>query len=219
MVSALDPETQLAALLGESPTEIDVGRRNRVFCNRNLRMDSIEMIGFDMDYTLALYHQAKLETLSIELTLRKMIENHGYPPEVMGLDYDPRRAIRGLTDWLNQMGQPRHLWPPPDGYPDVSAAWASNLLPRWNFSLALARNNLPGINVPLEAIVSAAGVSTSPEIIGLFGQIAGGRALDPATAELLTNYVSAGPPNNRAVRADLEDAVGLLFASPTFQWT
>ncbi|MCB0030887.1 MAG: DUF1800 domain-containing protein [Anaerolineales bacterium] len=136
------------------------------------------------------------------------------------VDFSPgRRASRGLTDWLNQMGQPRHLWPPPDGYPDVSAAWASNLLPRWNFSLALARNSLPGINVPLEAIVSAAGVSTSPEIIGLFGQIAGGRALDPATAELLTNYVSAGPPNNRAVRADLEDAVGLLFASPTFQWT
>jgi HAD superfamily 5'-nucleotidase-like hydrolase len=96
MVSVLDPEAQLNALLGEVPTEIDVGRRHRVFCNRNLRMDTIEMIGFDMDYTLALYHQEKLEQLSIELTLRKMIENHGYPPEVLGLDFDPRRAIRGL---------------------------------------------------------------------------------------------------------------------------
>ncbi len=96
MVSALDPEAQLNALLGEVPTEIDVGRRHRVFCNRNLRMDTIEMIGFDMDYTLALYHQQKLEQLSIELTLRKMIENRGYPAEVLGLDYDARRAIRGL---------------------------------------------------------------------------------------------------------------------------
>lgn len=96
MVSALDPEAQLNALLGETQTEIDVSRRARVFCNRNLRMDSIEMIGFDMDYTLALYHQAKLETLSIQLTLQKLVENHGYPPEVLSLSYDPSWAIRGL---------------------------------------------------------------------------------------------------------------------------
>ncbi len=96
MVTALDPEAQLNALLGEVQSEIDVARRYRVFCNRNLRMDSIEMIGFDMDYTLALYHQDKLEKLSIQLTLQKMIANHGYPPDVLLLDYQPQRAIRGL---------------------------------------------------------------------------------------------------------------------------
>ena len=40
------------------------------------------MIGFDMDYTLALYHQDKLEQLSIALTLGKLIEKHGYPEEI-----------------------------------------------------------------------------------------------------------------------------------------
>ncbi|HUJ58969.1 MAG TPA: HAD-IG family 5'-nucleotidase [Kofleriaceae bacterium] len=93
-VPELDPT--IGALLGETTTEIDVARKNRVFCNRNLRMDSIEMIGFDMDYTLALYHQDKLEQLSIELTLRKLVEKHGYPPEIKQLHYDPRWAIRGL---------------------------------------------------------------------------------------------------------------------------
>src|SRR5689334_16203889 len=96
MVSALDPDAQLNALLSEVQTEIDVARRYRVFCNRNLRMDSIEMIGFDMDYTLALYHQDKLEKLTIQLTLQKMIANLGYPAEILQLDYDPRWAIRGL---------------------------------------------------------------------------------------------------------------------------
>nr|MBA2543611.1 hypothetical protein [Deltaproteobacteria bacterium] len=57
MVGSGDLDQHLGALLGESTNEIDVARKNRVFCNRNLRMDSIEMIGFDMDYTLALYHQ------------------------------------------------------------------------------------------------------------------------------------------------------------------
>jgi 5'-nucleotidase len=96
MVSALDPDAQLNALLSDVQTEIDVGRRYRVFCNRNLRMENIEMIGFDMDYTLALYHQDKLETLSIKLTLEKMIAKRGYPEEVLHLSYDPAWAIRGL---------------------------------------------------------------------------------------------------------------------------
>ena len=91
-----DLEVQLGQLLGETNTEIDVPRKNRVFCNRNLRMDTIEMIGFDMDYTLALYHQDKLEQLSIELTLTKLIEKHGYPEAIRGLHYDPTWAIRGV---------------------------------------------------------------------------------------------------------------------------
>src|SRR5262245_8460137 len=93
---ATEVDSQLGVLLGESTTEIDVARKNRVFCNRNLRMDTIEMIGFDMDYTLALYHQDRLERLSIELTLGKLIEQHGYPVAIRDLHYDPRWAIRGV---------------------------------------------------------------------------------------------------------------------------
>ncbi len=91
-----DLEAQLASTLAEVRTEIDIPRRLRVFCNRNLRMDQVEMIGFDMDYTLALYHQDKLEELSTELTLGKLVEQHGYPAEIRTLTYDPRWAIRGL---------------------------------------------------------------------------------------------------------------------------
>ena len=96
VASGIELDPAIGALLGETTTEIDVARKNRVFCNRNLRMDSIEMIGFDMDYTLALYHQDKLEQLSIELTLGKLIAKHGYPEEIRSLHYDPRWAMRGL---------------------------------------------------------------------------------------------------------------------------
>src|SRR5215475_13659187 len=95
MATEVDP--QLGVLLGETTTEIDVARKNRVFCNRNLRMDTIEMIGFDMDYTLALYHQDRLEQLSMELTLQKLVDKHGYAPDILQLVYDPRWAIRGLV--------------------------------------------------------------------------------------------------------------------------
>ena len=93
----LDLDPQLGALLGETSTEIDVARKNRVFCNRNIRMDTIEVIGFDMDYTLALYHQDRLEQLSIELTLQKLVDKHGYSTDIRDLTYDTRWAIRGLV--------------------------------------------------------------------------------------------------------------------------
>ena len=98
MVATLpDAEGQIEALLGDVQRDLDISRRTRVFCNRNLRMTSIELIGFDMDYTLALYQQERLEQLSIELTLNKMVTNHGYPRDVLDLHYDPRWAIRGLV--------------------------------------------------------------------------------------------------------------------------
>ena len=96
MAAPADLEAQLRAVVAEVPTEIDVTRRRRVFCNRNLRMDQVEMIGFDMDYTLALYHQDRLEQLSIELTLGKLCDKHGYPDGIKQLHYEPDRAIRGL---------------------------------------------------------------------------------------------------------------------------
>jgi 5'-nucleotidase len=97
MVAAgTDLDPHLSALVGDTSSESDVPRRNRVFCNRNLRMDQIEMIGFDMDYTLALYHQAKLEELSISLTLGKLIDKWDYPEAIKSLTYDPQWAIRGL---------------------------------------------------------------------------------------------------------------------------
>ncbi len=92
-----DIQGQIAALLGDVRRDIDVSRARRIFCNRNLKMANIELIGFDMDYTLALYQQDQLERLSIELTLRKLVENHGYEEEIHGLTYDPRLAIRGVV--------------------------------------------------------------------------------------------------------------------------
>lgn len=68
----------------------------RVFCNRNLRLDSIRFVGFDMDYTLALYHEA-MEHLQAEMVLERLVEKHGYPRTVLACKYDPSFAIRGLS--------------------------------------------------------------------------------------------------------------------------
>jgi HAD superfamily 5'-nucleotidase-like hydrolase len=74
-----------------------VPHARQVFVNRNLRMDKVEAVGFDMDYTLAMYHLQQLETLAFRMTLERMIEAHGYPAEIGALAYDPAFVIRGLV--------------------------------------------------------------------------------------------------------------------------
>jgi HAD superfamily 5'-nucleotidase-like hydrolase len=69
----------------------------RIFVNRNLKMESIRMIGFDMDHTLAVYQKLPLETLAFEATRDKLITEHHYPESVRNLRYDPDLIIRGLV--------------------------------------------------------------------------------------------------------------------------
>jgi len=60
-------------------------------------MEKIEAVGFDMDYTLAMYHLQQLETLAFRMTLARMISARGYPAVIEGLRYDPEFVIRGLV--------------------------------------------------------------------------------------------------------------------------
>ncbi len=76
--------------------EADIPRRKRVFVNRNLKMQDVDLIGFDMDYTLAIYHQNQMEALSIQLTLQKLVENRSYSPRILDLQYPSELAVRGL---------------------------------------------------------------------------------------------------------------------------
>ncbi len=75
----------------------EVPRARQIFVNRNLRMDKVEAVGFDMDYTLAMYQLVRLETLAFRMTLGRMIDAHGYPREIASLVYDPAFVIRGLV--------------------------------------------------------------------------------------------------------------------------
>src|SRR5215831_2058382 len=89
-----DLQKGLEQLFGRAAEEVSPSRR--IFVNRTLRLDEIELIGFDMDYTLAIYRQEAIERLSIQGTLRKMIEGRGYPREILEFEYDPACAIRGI---------------------------------------------------------------------------------------------------------------------------
>lgn len=95
--SPAEPPLKSLALIESLKRPADIPRANRVFVNRNLKLSQIELVGFDMDYTLALYNQSKIEDLSIRATLQKLISGKGYPEAIRALDYDPALGIRGLV--------------------------------------------------------------------------------------------------------------------------
>jgi 5'-nucleotidase len=88
-------------------------RPRRIYVNRNLRYEYTEVIGFDMDYTLAIYRQSALEALSIECTLQKLVADRGYPKDILQITPDPAFAIRGLVidkDHGNLLKMDRHAF-------------------------------------------------------------------------------------------------------------
>lgn len=120
-----------------------------------------------------------------------------------------------LLDLLARMGQPPFGWPTPDGYPDLASRWMGNLTPRWQFALALARNEIDGVKIDLPALLQSAGVASPEEGVDQLSALLLGAPLDPAARdELLTSLQSEG--------ADEESLPPIitagLIASPAFQW-
>jgi HAD superfamily 5'-nucleotidase-like hydrolase len=72
-----------------------ISRPNRVFCNRNLKMAGISWVGFDMDYTLAIYDQPAMDDLSIRATIDKLIKR-GYPDFIKTVPVSTQFPVRGL---------------------------------------------------------------------------------------------------------------------------
>jgi 5'-nucleotidase len=77
------------------PLDAPPPRTRRIYCNRHLRLDQIQVVGFDMDYTLAVYRQAEMDRLSIEATARRLVQK-GYPEALLTMSYPAHFPIRGL---------------------------------------------------------------------------------------------------------------------------
>lgn len=108
----------LQRLLGHPPVR-EIPHARQIFVNRNTRLSEIEVVGFDMDYTLGTYRLRRIEELSFAMTLERLIRVAGYPEELAGLTYDHSFVMRGLvvdkpfgnlfkTDRFNHVGRCYH---------------------------------------------------------------------------------------------------------------
>ncbi|EPS70199.1 hypothetical protein M569_04560, partial [Genlisea aurea] len=79
----------------EGGRTIEIGKQ--IFCNRSLNMKSIVAVGFDMDYTLAQYKPETFETLAYLGTVKKLVNDLGYPTELLSWTFDWTYMVRGLV--------------------------------------------------------------------------------------------------------------------------
>src|SRR3989441_12973077 len=68
-----DPEIQR---LIDSPEHqgLELSPSRQIYTNRALQMDQIGLVGFDMDYTLAVYSMRQIEGLAFHMTLDRRSE-------------------------------------------------------------------------------------------------------------------------------------------------
>ncbi|XP_028059529.1 5'-nucleotidase domain-containing protein DDB_G0275467-like [Camellia sinensis] len=68
---------------------------NGIYVNKNLRLENIQVYGFDYDYTLA-HYSANLQSLIYELAKEHLVNEFWYPGSCLEFKYDPTFPIRGL---------------------------------------------------------------------------------------------------------------------------
>ncbi|XP_010323221.2 uncharacterized protein [Solanum lycopersicum] len=66
-----------------------------IYVNKNVRLDSIQVYGFDYDYTLA-HYSSNLQCLIYELAKQQLVNEFKYPDTCLEFKYDPTFPIRGL---------------------------------------------------------------------------------------------------------------------------
>lgn len=135
---------------------------------------------------------------------------------------------RPLLEALDEMGQLPFHWHPPNGYPDVGMAWlnTNGLLHRWNVALALGLAGeayLEGTALNLVPFGDVAGISAE-DLLDTASQVLLSVRLEGEQRETLLAYLTDGQgdpalPLLEAVRpVKVAGLVGLLLASPVFQW-
>jgi hypothetical protein len=128
-------------------------------------------------------------------------------------------SYRPFIFWLETMGQLPFHWAAPNGYPDVSAAWTANLLPRWNYALSLVGFETPGAQIPLDRLMAASQADTAAKALDFFAGLIFGAPLETADHTLFNDYVGSGSLRERETLIRLRESIALMLSSPPFQWT
>ena len=105
-----DPELQ-RLLTNPEHQGLELAHSRQIYTNRSLKMEDITIVGFDMDYTLAVYSMRQIEELAFHMTLERLVQKRGYPAYLEGLKYDHAFVIRGLVvdkDFGNIFKMDRH---------------------------------------------------------------------------------------------------------------
>jgi uncharacterized protein (DUF1800 family) len=131
-------------------------------------------------------------------------------------------SLSGLYWTLRELGQAPMYWAPPNGFPDVTAAWASTsgTLGRWNTHLGVLGNWLgSGFTTPAPStLLGGASLADNGALVDLLAlRLLGVRLGDPQRAALLTFLSSSGAAKVAdAIRSRLDILAALVLDTPNW---
>jgi uncharacterized protein (DUF1800 family) len=135
------------------------------------------------------------------------------------------QGLENLIWSLYPLGQVPFEWEPPNGYPDVGAAWANTngLLNRWNLASSLILNWWEGVSLPVERIVARTGARTAAALVDALAQRLLQRPFDPPDRTRLIDYLAQGRPATARLplwylQQQAPGLIALILGSPYFQW-
>ncbi|HEY0511572.1 MAG TPA: DUF1800 domain-containing protein [Thermoanaerobaculia bacterium] len=157
--------------------------------------------------------------------LRRPYEFHVAALRVLGARVSTADGLDNLIWPLYSLGQVPFEWEPPNGYPDVGAAWANTngLLNRWNLAAALALNWFDGVQVPMRGFAGRTGARTPAQLVDAVAALLLQRGIDEPDRSRLIDYVAQGRPAGGRVapwylNQQAPGLVSLVLGSPYFQW-
>jgi uncharacterized protein (DUF1800 family) len=155
--------------------------------------------------------------------VRRPFEFHVAALRVLRAGVGTADGLDNLIWPLYAMGQVPFEWEPPNGYPDVGAAWANTngLLSRWNFAAALVLGWFDGVSVPVR-LAGLTGAKTPAQYVDAVAALLLQRGIDEPDRSRLIDYVAQGRPANGAVPAwylnqQTQGLLALILGSPYFQ--
>jgi uncharacterized protein (DUF1800 family) len=199
------------AFVADNPPQALIDRAAAIYLNNDT----------DIRATLAeILHSEEFRNsagLKIKLPLRMLVS----ATRAIGAQPDPSnpRAMLSLIKAMRDLGQPLFGWSPPNGYPQLGAAWITTggMLARWNTAIRLADNQFSGITADLSHLAPHDGTATT--LIDALSRTFLPAELPPIARTALIDYLG-GPTatlEQSAIQTQLPSLVGLLLASPIFQ--
>jgi hypothetical protein len=156
------------------------------------------------------------------------VRTMGYGPEKVVAGSNPAgiKGLQGLYWMLDEAGQAPMSWAPPNGFPDVAAAWASpsGQLIRWNMHLNVVAGWWPNQLIrPANLATELVGTlpATYGGLVDALAKRLFGRTLAPAHTAALTAFYGRTPAStlksgDGAVGWALPYLVSLMLNSPYF---
>jgi uncharacterized protein (DUF1800 family) len=158
--------------------------------------------------------------------VRRPMEDVVATVRILGIGPDPsgRDGMEGLYWMLDDLGNAPLAWAPPNGYPDVAAAWASagGTLGRWNSHMSLAAHWWPDqlTRPPLRSFLPSTLPATHGELVEALAKRLVFRTLPAAQRNAVLSLVGRSPTDplhkgDEALTWRLPYLMSLILDSPS----